>query len=362
LRLLSRDFVPLVAVLSLGLAVPAARTSAAASRSFDDALGLYVIGGYQQERAWSAALKQPGVKGVALSEEWRTLEPQSGRRNWSALDEEIQLVARAGRKVGLRLQPGIATPEWVYGRGARRFPFQDRNPYHAPGGGPVTRPNETLGQSLTIPVPWDEPFLSAWEDFVAAAGKHYANETAIAMVHVTGPNKHFSEMHLPHEPEDRERWRSMGYSEDKLVGAWKRSIDAYARAFPQAALVLDLSPAVFDDKVPERVVDYAVDKYGRRVFLQNNILLGENQGRERVDWKILERYRNKTPIGFQRQLLRLGNQGQLTPARRRELRRDNFEKMLAEGTRLGGRYFEIGAQEARDFGDVVQRYGRQLER
>jgi hypothetical protein len=337
--------------------------AAPARSSHEDALGLYVIGGHQQQRAWSAALKQPGIKGVALSEEWKVIEPERGRRNWSALDDDIALVARAGRKVGLRLHPGIFTPEWVYERGARRFTFQDRNPYHAPdGGGRVARPNATLGQSLTIPVPWDEAFLSAWEDFVAAAGKHYASERAIAMVHVTGPNKHFSEMHLPKDPEDRQRWRSMGYSEDKLVSAWKRSIDAYARAFPQAALVLDLSPAIFDDDVVERVVDYAVDKYGRRVFLQNNILLGENQGRERIDWKILDRYRNKTPIGFQRQLLRLNNQGQLTPARRRELRRDNFEKMLEEGMRLGGRYFEIGAQEARDFGDVVQRFGRQLER
>jgi hypothetical protein len=336
--------------------------AAASPRSYEDALGLYVIGGYQQQGAWSAALKQPGIKGVALSEEWRALEPQPGRRDWSALDDEIQLVARSGRKVGLRLQPGIFTPDWVYARGARRFPFQDRNPYHANDGGRVTRPNETLGQSLTIPVPWDEGFLSAWEDFVAAAGKHYAGEPAIAMVHVTGPNKHFSEMHLPHEPEDRQRWQSMGYSEDKLVTAWKRSFDAYARAFPQAALVLDLSPVIFDDKVVERVVDYATGKYGRRVFLQNNILLGQNQGRERIDWKILDRYRNKTPIGFQRQLLRLNNQGQMTAARRRELRRDNFEKMLTEGMRLGGRYFEIGAQEARDFGDVVDRFGRQLSR
>lgn len=345
--------------------MPAARATAAPARpssSFGDALGLYVIGGFQQQRAWTAALKQPGVKGVALSQEWRALEPQQGRRAWSALDDDIQLVARAGRRVGLRLQPGIFTPEWVYAKGARRFPFQDRNPNHAQGASRAGRPNATLGETLTIPVPWDGSFLSAWEDFVAAAGKHYAGEPAIAMVHVTGPNKHFSEMHLPHEPEDLKRWRAMGYTEDKLVGAWKRSIDSFARAFPQAALVLDLSPAIFDDKAVERVVDYAVDKYGKRVFLQNNILLGENQGRERVDWKILERYRNKVPIGFQRQLLRLNGRGAMDQSRRRDLRRDNFEKMLAEGVRLGGRYFEIGAQEARDFGDVVDRFSRQLGR
>jgi len=333
------------------------------STAFDarDILGLYVIGGYREPRAWSPTLTQNGIKGIALSAEWTALEAKTGKRDWSALDVDVRQVARAGRRVGLRLQAGISTPEWVYARGARRFTFEDRNPYHAEGGGGARRRNQTLGQTLTLPVPWDEAFLSAWEAFVAAAGAHYAQERAIAMVHVTGPNKHSAEMILPRQPEDRERWRSLGYTPDKLIGAWKRCIDAYARAFPQAALVLNLAPAIFDDEVVEQVVAYGVERYGQRLFLQNNILLGDNGSRQRADWKILERYRDVTSIGFQRQLLRLNRQG-VQGEEKTVLRRENFEKMFEEGLRRGARYFEIGADEARDFPDLVDRFARKLPR
>jgi hypothetical protein len=353
----------LAAAGAAAMAAPAARKSS----SFDtrDVVGLYVIGGHRDQNIWIPAMEVDAVRGVAISEEWTAVEPERGRRDWSVLDDDVRVAARAGRKVGLRLQAGISTPEWVYERGARRFTFEDRNPTHGPapgagGGGQGARGrNQSLGQTLTLPVPWDEAFLSAWEGFIAAAGAHYRDEPAIAMVHVTGPNKHSAEMILPRQPEDRQRWHEMGYTEDKLVGAWKRCLDAYARAFPRAALVLNLSPAILDDNAVERVVEYGVKTYGTRLFLQNNILLGDNPRRNRVDWKLLERYRDSAVIGFQREPLRLDRQG-VTGQRRTDMRRDNFEKMLEQGMRLGARYFEIGAEEARDFPDVVARYARLL--
>lgn len=341
------------------LAVVLTLLAAAAPPAFEprDVVGFYVIGGHRDPRAWSHALAQDGITGVSVSAEWDVLEPQRGRHDWSSLDADVALVAGAGRRAALRIHPGISTPEWVYAAGARRFRFEDRNPNHGESG---NRRNQTRGQTLTLPVPWDEDFLVAWEAFVAAAGAHYRDERAVAMVHVTGPNKHSAEMVLPRQPDDRQRWLEMGYTEDKLVGAWKRSLDAYARAFPRAALVLNLSPAILDDKVVERVVAYGIERHGKRVFLQNNILLGENANRGRVDWPILERYRDVTTIGFQRQLLRVGRRDDLDPKQKLALRRENFEKMIEEGLRLGARYFEIGADEARDFPDVVARFARSL--
>ena len=125
------------------------------------------------------------------------------------------------------------------------------------------------------------------------------------MVHVTGPNKHSAEMILPHTPKDLARWRELGYSKDKLIDAWRRCVDVYARAFPDHALVLNLSPTIDDNNVTIEVVEYAFGRYGQRIFLQNNILLADSNDR-RVDWGILKEYATKTTIGFQRQLLRQG--------------------------------------------------------
>ena len=83
--------------------------------------------------------------------------------------------------------------------------------------------------------------------------------------------------------------------------------------------------------------------------------------RQRADWKILERYRDVTSIGFQRQLLRLSRHG-VQGEEKTALRRENFEKMFEEGLRRGARYFEIGADEARDFPDLVDRFAHKLPR
>jgi hypothetical protein len=315
-------------------------------------LGLYVIGGQRPVRAWTAVLEQSTVTGVSLSAEWSALEPQPDQLDLASLEARLERVEGAGKRVALRLLPGVSTPKWVYERGAQRFTFIDRNPNHTAEHYPEGHRNRTYGESLAIPVPWDETFLSAWEGFVAMVGSRLGGVPAVAMVHVTGPNKHSAEMILPRAPEDRSRWREIGYSPEKLTRSWQRCIDAFAKAFPRAALVLDLSPAVFDDGVVEAVVAYGHAQYGKRLFLQNNILLAD-QRRGRLDWGILERYAREAVIGFQRQPLRL-DRGSIGREERRRLRRANFEGMLRAGLDLGASYFELGAGDVKDFPDIAE--------
>ena len=182
------------------------------------------------------------------------------------------------------------------------------------------------------------------------------------MVHVTGPTRHSAEMHLPRDRADQERWRALGYTPQKLIGAWKRSIDAFARSLPETPVVLNLSPVIFNDGVMEEVVRYAYGQYGRRLFLQNNILMADNKGMKREDWNVLREYASKTTIGFQRGLPRLKGRSDAATPERLRLKRSNFEGMFTQGLALGAQYFEVGATDVKDFPDVVKAAAERLKK
>lgn len=323
--------------------------------------GIYVIAPRGKVDNLHHILDTPGIAGVSLSVTWQALEPQQGTYQWALLDDQIAKVTKAGKRISLRILPGISTPDWVYAGGTQDITFVDKNPYHDQRFYPPGHRYRTLGHTLRIPVPWDMAFLRAWERFVAASGRRYAAEPALAMVHITGPTRHSAEMHLPKAKEDKARWMVLAYTPQKLIAAWKRCIDAFATAFPHTPLVLNLSPVIFHDGVMRAVAQYGYATYGRRLLMQNNILRADNHGMKRPDWEVLRTYAGKTTIGFQRGLLRLKHREGLSQSERRRMRRSNFEGMFAQGLMLGAQYFEIGRAEVRDFPDVVAKVAAQLQ-
>jgi hypothetical protein len=324
--------------------------------------GIYVLVGKANNKDFLDVLNTTGIAGVSLAAEWKDIEPQEGQYQWASLDEVMAKVTPMHKYVTLRMFPGISTPDWVYAKGAKAFEFVDKNPFHGEAFYPQGHRFSTHGAGLRMPIPWDEVFLASWEKFVEVYGNHYRNATNIAMVHVTGPTRHSAEMHLPKDREDQEKWRAAGYTPQKLIGAWKRSIDAFARAFPQTPLVLNLSPVIFEDGVMEEVVRYGYGQYGRRLFLQNNILMADNKRQKREDWNVLREYASKTTIGFQRGLLRLKERGDVAAPERLGLKRANFEGMFTQGLALGAKYFEVGATDVKDFPDVVKAAAERLKK
>ena len=324
--------------------------------------GIYLLAGKANSKDLKDVINSSGIVGVSLTAEWKDIEPQEGQYQWASLDEAIAKATQMHKSITLRVFPGISTPDWVYAKGAKAFEFIDKNPFH---GEAFYRPGHrfsTHGSRLRMPVPWDEIFLASWEKFVDVYGSHYRNATNIAMVHVTGPTRHSAEMHLPKDREDQEKWRAVGYTPQKLVAAWKRSIDAFARAFPQTPLVLNLSPVIFKDGVMEEVVRYGYSQYGRRLFLQNNIIMADNKRLKREDWNVLREYASKTTIGFQRGLLRVKARGDVAAPERLKLKRANFEGMFAQGLTFGAKYFEVGATDVKEFPDVVKAAAERLKK
>jgi hypothetical protein len=233
-------------------------------------------------------ISSPHVAGLSVRSGWQKIEPEEGAYNWEYLDGAVKTAGRNGKKVMLRVLAGIATPQWVYKAGVRKFEYTDQNPYHP-----------TYGQSLVIPVPWDDAYLDRWAAFVKALGARYNGEESVSIVQMTGPARG-GEMHLDAK-KDREGWRAAGYTNARLVEAWKRTIDAYAAAFPDKCLAIDIAkPVAFDNglEVVRDVLAYGYARLGARFCVQGNWLSAKT-GDDFDLYGLVKEYSSMTTVGFQ---------------------------------------------------------------
>ena len=205
---------------------------------------MYALGRLDQPPG-PAILANPDIDGVALHFTWGLIEPVEGRYDWSRPDEAFAGAARAGKKVSLGVVPGVFAPAWVYAAGAASVRFRWDKPWGFPA-----------CSQVALPVPWDGVYAAKWLAFVAALGRRYGGNPALAMVKIQGVNAQTGELLLPHaEPsargqqlvdcppgDDVSAWLDAGYRPAKVLAAWRGFALAYAQVFPHQKLVLDTGP------------------------------------------------------------------------------------------------------------------------
>lgn len=230
-------------------------------------------------------LQDPLVYGLSWRFRWATIEPQEDQFDWARIDRAVEMTEGAGKKVILRVVSGINTPEWVYRAGAEPFEFSNTD---------VAHPEVYKSRSI-MPVPWDEVYLSKWERFIQAFGKRYNGHAALYSVEMAGGG-HIGEMNLP---KAHEKWRRIGYSDAKLIAAWKRIVEAYRKAFPDVPTNLDINePLGRRSDVLEPVVSYVLERYPGKVYLQHNGLRADFPSDHRIR-RILRDAAGKTTVGYQ---------------------------------------------------------------
>lgn len=112
------------------------------------------------------------------------------------------------------------------------------------------------GMMMALPVLRDPIFLKKWTAFIKAMGQKYAHDEAEVLIQMAGMDYTGGEMHLPKSKGDIAHWARIGYTKEKLVGARQHVIDAYADAFPDKCLALDVSLPILQDGTVEAVLDY----------------------------------------------------------------------------------------------------------
>lgn len=206
-------------------------------------MGLYLYGTLNADDlpadVWFSPLVQIGY----FREDWSVLEPDAqGKYRFDEYFGPIfdLWVNRWHRRVAFRFMSEnmhsprkFVTPKWVFDQGV---------------------PSVTLKGLYTKeqidPVFWDERYLAIQERFIADLGRYLDGRPGLEFIDI-GSIGEWGEMHLA-------RWtpemlQQTGFSPTRYIAAYRRLIDAFARAFPRTRVFLNVGGY-------EAINDYAAIK------------------------------------------------------------------------------------------------------
>ncbi|MGC8787205.1 MAG: beta-galactosidase [Anaerolineae bacterium] len=195
---------------------------------------------------------------------WCSIEPQSGLFYWGAIDADIEKARKLGKRIWLEvLTTEGMTPQWAVDAGV-----------------------QLVGSRGGTPVPWNETYQRLLRRVVhAMAARYDGNPTVEAIVMMAGGC--YGEMTICNAKQDEAAWLAAGYTDARFVEAVKKIIDIYleeeyvwedgsrSHGFLKTPVVLQLGAGLYGMEVTRKpVVDYAMGKYGMRVWLKFNGLGG----------------------------------------------------------------------------------------
>lgn len=272
--------------------------------------GVFSIRGARDENYREAPeLDLPHVNGLSARFWWKSLEPERGRYDWRLLEAAAGLTIKARKQLMVVATPGIFTPDWVFRDDLKIVQLSKDDA-------------KWLKGSATMPVPWQDSYLNDWENFLMAFGRKLQsmNLPNLYCVHIAGGG-FIDEMHLPKKTESSmEQWRKHGVSEEKLDTMWKRIVTAYDRFMPpNIGLPLGLAPTIPGFNNHRTIYDWALGKYSRRVWFQQNGLSGKWTGEQ--EWsKMIRAAQSSTTVGYQ-----------VSEFREKSLDHQGYERAIEDG-------------------------------
>ncbi len=193
-------------------------------------MGLY-LGGTLNEKELALDLWPAQVIDIGyFRDDWAKIQPHGpGTADFDAYFKPIfdLWVNKLHKRVAFRLmsqnmhsQSKYVSPQWVFEAGV---PSQTFKGIYAP--------------EQTDPVFWDEKYLQIQEKFIADLGHYLDGRPGVEFIDIGGIGE-WGEMHLA-------RWTptqlaASGYTPEKYVAAYRRLIDAYAKAFPHTRVFLNV--------------------------------------------------------------------------------------------------------------------------
>ena len=193
-------------------------------------MGLYLFGtlnaGDMPPDAWFSPILNIGY----FRDDWSKLEPDAeGQYHFDEYFKPIfdLWVNHWGKRVAFRFmsqnmhsRQRYVTPKWVFDAGT---PGVVHRGLYAP--------------EQVDPVFWDDRYLAIQERFIAALGKYLDGRPGLEFIDI-GCIGEWGEMHLARWTPDQ--LEQTGYTTAKYITAYRRVIDAFARAFPHTRVFLNV--------------------------------------------------------------------------------------------------------------------------
>jgi hypothetical protein len=213
-----------------GLALREIVPPVASDALINPGMGLYLNGTLDAADvpadAWFAPLIQIGY----FRDDWSVIQPDGpGRDRFDAYFAPIfdLWVTRWHKRVAFRFMAEnmhsrrkYVTPAWVFAKGV-----------------PSVKMKGLYADEQIDPVFWDERYLAVQEQFIADLGRYLDGRPGLEFIDI-GSIGEWGEMHL-------QRWtpeqlRQTGYTQAHYIAAYRRIIDAFARAFPHTRVFLNV--------------------------------------------------------------------------------------------------------------------------
>jgi hypothetical protein len=214
------------AALQLQTAIPAQSDAALVNPG----MGLYLYGTRDPEDLPADAWYTPLIAIGYFRDDWADLEPdaESDYRFDEYFGPIFDLwVNKLHKRVSFRFmcsnmhsQREYVSPKWVFDNGV---PFVVHKGLYVP--------------RQVDPVFWDDRYLHVQEKFIADLGEYLDGRPGLEFIDI-GSIGEWGEMHLS-------RWTpdelvATGYTDEKYIAAYRRIIDAFARAFPHTRVFLNV--------------------------------------------------------------------------------------------------------------------------
>lgn len=218
--------VPAAAAPELQTVIPAQSGAALVNPG----MGLYLYGTLDPEDLPADAWYTPLIAIGYFRDDWAQLEPDSeGDYRFDQYFNPIFdfWVTKLHKRVAFRFmasnmhsQREYVSPKWVFDKGV---PFVVHQGLYVP--------------RQVDPVFWDERYLQIQEQFIADLGRYLDGRAGLEFIDI-GSIGEWGEMHLS-------RWTpeelvATGYTDAKYIAAYRRIIDAFARAFPRTRVFLNV--------------------------------------------------------------------------------------------------------------------------
>jgi len=263
---------------------------------------------------------------------WAAIEPQEGVFNWAPLDAEIAKARSLGKHIWLELLTTEGqTPQWARDAGV-----------------------VVIGSRGGTPVPWNKTYQQLLRRAVHAMAARYDGDPTVDAINLMAGGC-YGEMAICSAARDRPAWEQAGYTDERFIEAVKQIIDIYleeeyewedgskTHGFLKTPVVLQLGGGLYGHTttVIKPVVEYALSKYGMRVWLKYN---GFGGGYD-MGW-LYQQYDKVTKVGYEP----AGNSPDFLrrPKQYMRLALDHHASYLC----LQAAYFDISDpqwQEAREF-------------
>jgi hypothetical protein len=219
------------------------------------------------------------------SSAWKALEPRDGTFDWAPLDAQVAKARSLGKQIWLELLTTEGgTPQWAKDAGVR-----------------------VVGSRGGTPIPWNSTYQQLLRRAIHTMAARYDDDPTVDAINIMAGGC-YGEMSICAPQTDRRAWEQAGYTDEQFIQSVKQLLDIYledeytwedgtkTHGFLRTPVVLQLGSGLYGHTtaVISPVVEYAMSKYGMRVWLKFNGW-GDNYD---MGW-LYQEYAAMTKVGYE---------------------------------------------------------------